>query len=283
MSVIANRDQDKAWNEEGIRWAAHPERYNGMLEAFNAPLFAAAGIAPEHRVLDVGCGTGLTTLLAARQAHRGQATGIDLSVPMLERARADAAEQGIANVSFERGDAQVHPLPEHGFDVVISRGGVMFFADLAAAFSHLRQALAPTGRLAFVCPQPGRPDSPYARATAALSPYLRAPSPASRGMATLYDPADIKEVLTTAGYADIAIAPIDACMNLGADVSAAVDFIFDMGPTVHNLGSVDTATVTRIRAEVGAGLAEFAGAGGVLVPGGVWCVSASSGHGATNP
>ncbi|MGW0598968.1 class I SAM-dependent methyltransferase, partial [Streptomyces sp. NPDC002776] len=211
MHAIANRQQAEAWNDwEGIHWAEHSERYDAMMGAFNAPLFAAAGIAAGERVLDVGCGTGQTTRIAARQASDGYAVGIDLSAPMLERARRDAAAEGIGNVTFEQGDAQVHPFPGSGFDVLLSRGGVMFFGDHIAAFTHLRHTLAPTGRLAFLGPQPGGPDSAYARATAALSPFLREASPAARGMGSLLDPARIRQVLTAAGFTDIDVTPAEA-------------------------------------------------------------------------
>ncbi|MGP3913217.1 class I SAM-dependent methyltransferase [Nonomuraea sp. 10N515B] len=102
-------------------------------------------------MLDVGCGTGQTTRLAARTAPHGHALGVDLSEPMLARARATAIAEGITNLRFEQGDAQVHPFPEGGFDVAISRGGIMFFADPVAAFANIGRALRPSGRLAFVC------------------------------------------------------------------------------------------------------------------------------------
>ncbi|MGW0520288.1 class I SAM-dependent methyltransferase [Crossiella sp. NPDC003009] len=275
MTVIANQQQAQAWNDwEGRHWADHPERYNAMTEAFNAPLFAAAGIAADHAVLDVGCGTGLTTRLAARSAHRGHALGIDLSEPMLERARRDAAAQNITNVTFERGDAQVHPFGKASFDVVISRGGVMFFADLVAAFSHLRDTLVPGGRLAFLGPRPGGADSAYHRATAALAPYLREPSPAARGMGSLLDPARITEVLTAAGFRDIDITPEQADMGFGADAGDAADFIFAMGPTRHNLREVDADSAADLRDRVRAALGEFETPQGVRIPGGVWIVTA---------
>jgi len=276
MSAIANQEQAKAWNDwEGRLWADHPERYNAMLDAFNVPLFAAADIAAHHAVLDVGCGTGLTTRLAARHAHRGHALGIDLSAPMLERARQDAAAENITNIAFEQGDAQVHPFAVPGFDTIISRGGVMFFADMVAAFTHLHDALAPGGRLAFLGPQPGGPHSAYARATAALAPYLHEPSPAARGMGSLLDPARITEVLTAAGFRAIEITPVSADMGFGADASDAADFIFSMGPTHHNLRDVDTATVAALHAQVQDALGEFETPQGVRIPGAVWIVTAA--------
>jgi ubiquinone/menaquinone biosynthesis C-methylase UbiE len=276
MHAIANLQQAEAWNGwEGAHWAEHPEPYNAMISEFNAPLFAAASIAAQGRVLDVGCGAGETTRLAAHQAHDGNVAGIDLSAPMLERARRDAAAEGLINITFEQGDAQVHPFPERGFDVVISRGGVMFFADHVAAFANLRRALVPAGRLAFIGPQPGGPDSAYARATAALTPFLREASPAARGMHSLLEPARIQQVLDAAGFSDIDVAPLSAPVVFGANAHDAVDFIFAMSPTRYNLRDVDQATITRIRADVTDTLTEFETSDGVSIPGSVWLVTAS--------
>ncbi|MET9472941.1 class I SAM-dependent methyltransferase [Streptomyces sp. NPDC002917] len=278
MRAIANRQQAQAWNDwEGIHWAEHSERYDAMMGSFNAPLFAAAGIAAGDRVLDVGCGTGQTTRIAARQAYDGDVVGIDLSAPMLDRARRDAAAEGIGNVTFEQGDAQVHPLSGRGFDVVLSRGGVMFFADHIAAFTHLRHSLVPAGRLAFLGPQPAGPDSAYARATAALSPFLREASPAARGMGSLLDPARIRQMLTASGFTDIDVAPAEAPMTFGADAGDATDFILAMGPVRYNLRDVDPGTTARIRSEVRDALAEFETIDGVRIPGHVWIVTASPG------
>ncbi|MER7576186.1 methyltransferase domain-containing protein [Streptomyces sp. NPDC126514] len=279
MHAIANHQQAQAWNDwEGIHWAEHSTRYDAMMGAFNAPLFAAAGIAAGDRILDVGCGTGQTTRIAARQARAGHAVGIDLSAPMLERARCDAAAEGLDNITFEQGDAQVHPLPAGGFDVLLSRGGVMFFADHVAAFTHLRHTLGSAGRLAFLGPQPGGPDSAYARGTAALSPFLREASPAARGMGSLLDPARIRDVLTAAGFTDIEVTPAEAPMTFGANAGDAVDFLFAMGPTRYNLRDVDPVTVSRIRGEVHDALTQIETPDGVRIPGSVWIVTASRGR-----
>ncbi|MET9819650.1 MULTISPECIES: class I SAM-dependent methyltransferase [unclassified Streptomyces] len=276
MHAIADRQQAEAWNDwEGILWAEHPERYNGMMGSFNAPLFAAADIAAQEWVLDDGCGTGQTTRLAAQRAYDGNVVGIDLSALMLERARRDAAAEGLDNVTFEQGDAQVHPFPDRGFDVLISRGGVMFFADQVAAFTHLRHPLVPAGRLAFLGPQPTGPDSAYARPTGALSPFLREASPASRGMGSLLDPARIRQVLSASGFTDIEVNPVEAPMVLGASAGEAADFVFSMGPTRYNLREVDPATITRIRAEVHDAFTEFETADGVCIRGAVWIVTAT--------
>src|SRR5688572_29424056 len=134
MVQIVNTEQAEAWNGyEGQHWADNHDRYESMNSGFNDRLLGAARIGERDRVLDIGCGNGLTTRLAARLAARwarlGEAVGVDLSVPMLTRARAIAAEEGVENVRFEQGDVQVYPFSEAGFDAAISRFAVMFFAD----------------------------------------------------------------------------------------------------------------------------------------------------------
>ncbi|MER6949422.1 class I SAM-dependent methyltransferase [Nonomuraea sp. NPDC000554] len=276
MQAIANTQQAEAWNGwEGVHWAQNRARYDATVAAFNDDLFRAAAIDEGDRVLDIGCGTGHITLLAARQASRGQVVGVDISAPMLERARADAAEQGITNVRFEQGDAQVHHFPDGGFDVAISRGGVMFFDDLVAAFANVRRGLRPGGRLVFMGPQGGSPDSEYARATGALKPLMRGPSPAARGMGSLVDPARIHEVLGEAGFADVGVVPVEAPMDYGRDAADAAEFILGQGPVRFNLEGVDRAVVERAREELRAGLVAYETSEGVRISGAVWVVSAT--------
>jgi SAM-dependent methyltransferase len=275
MQAIANTRHAEAWNGwEGVNWANDAARYNAIVAAFNDDFFRVAAIDEDDRVLDIGCGTGQPTLLAARKASRGHVVGVDISAPMLERARADAAEQGVANVTFEQGDAQVHQFPDGAFDVAISRGGVMFFGDLVAAFGNIRRGLRPGGRLVFMGPQGSTPNSDYARATAALKPLMRGPSPASRGMGSLLDSARIHEVLGEAGYADVSLTPVEALMDYGRDAADAAEFILSQGPVRFNLEGVDQAVVERTREELRAGLGAYETSEGVRIPGAVWLVSA---------
>ncbi|GAA2471190.1 hypothetical protein GCM10010276_01760 [Streptomyces longisporus] len=123
---------------------AHP--WNGV----DAALFAAAGIKPADRVLDIGCGTGTTTRIAARLASRGYAVGVDISAPLLRTAQKLTAAEKVANASYQVADAQVHPFPPCGYDVIVSRGGMLSFPDPAAAFRNLARALMPGGRLVLV-------------------------------------------------------------------------------------------------------------------------------------
>lgn len=121
-------------------------------------LLAAAALRPGERVLDVGCGTGPTTAAAAAAvAPTGQVTGVDVSADLVAEARRRVTEPGITWVV---GNAEHLRLPDGNVDAVLSRFGVMFFADPYAAFCSLWQATRMGGRLAMATWVP-RPENPY--------------------------------------------------------------------------------------------------------------------------
>ena len=143
----ANAQQLRAWDgDEGAYWAAHAEYFDRSALPFHHRLLAAAAITGHDRVLDIGCGTGQTTLHAARAAAAGSVLGIDLSSAMLAYARQRAADGHLENVSFVQADAQIHPFDPDTFDVAISNTGATFFGDLRAGFSNIACALRSGGQ-----------------------------------------------------------------------------------------------------------------------------------------
>jgi ubiquinone/menaquinone biosynthesis C-methylase UbiE len=118
--------------------------YDAELRLHNEHLRAAARVGPRDCVLDIGCGTGQSTRDAAHAAVSGSAVGVDVSAPMLERARQLSDEQGLANISYQLADAQVHRFPPTRFDLCISRFGTMFFAPSRRVHQH-RARSAPRG------------------------------------------------------------------------------------------------------------------------------------------
>ncbi|WP_282693866.1 class I SAM-dependent methyltransferase [Streptomyces sp. CC208A] len=251
MTGIVNTAQDQAWNgPEGEHWARHQDRWNAVNEGFDEPLLTAAGIAGAHRTLDIGCGAGRTTRLAARRAPRGHALGLDLSGPMLAEARALAAREGVGNVAFTRGDAQTHPLDEGAFDAAISRYGIMFFADPEAAFGNIARALRPGGRIAFVCPSDPALNG-WATAMASLRGILPVGDPArpgEPGMFSLAEPDHVRAVLTAAGFTSVEIEESRAYGTWGRDAADAADFLLGTGPGRHLMRQADEPAGTRARA-----------------------------------
>ncbi|MGH3310033.1 MAG: class I SAM-dependent methyltransferase, partial [Streptomyces sp.] len=242
---------------------------------FNEALLEAAAIGKHDHVLDIGCGTGQITRLAARQAASGQAVGIDISVPMVERAQATAVEEGIANAVFEQGDAQVHPFPAGHYHAAVSRGGVMFFTDHVAAFTNIGRALRPGGRLTFIAPQPPSPDGDSAQVFAPVNALIRQPSPAQRGMMSLSDPARIHEVLTAGGFTEVTATSVEGAVDWGRNAGDAVDFFFAMGPIRYNLEGVDAEVVEKAREQVRAALQTHETPDAVRLRGAVWLVTAT--------
>ncbi len=110
---------------------------------------AIAGLQPGQRVLDLGCGGGLDVLLAARQVGPGgYVYGLDMTDEMLELARANQQQAGVANAEFIKGDIEAIPLPDASVDVIISNCVLNLSADKPAAFREAHRVLAPGGRLA---------------------------------------------------------------------------------------------------------------------------------------
>jgi SAM-dependent methyltransferase len=280
---IANQEQAERWNsgDDAGHWITNQASHDRMLEPFMAMILEAAAIGAGDRVLDVGCGCGATTRAAAARAAEGAVTGIDLSAAMLERGRADAAATGLSNVSFIQGDAQVFPFEPGGFDVVISRFGLMFFADPIAAFTNLRTAAARGGRLVFVCWQPAAANEWLLVPGAALAEHLPVPEPPpanAPGMFGLADPDRVRTILTDAGWSGVEVIPTRTPMLIGGGgtVEDAVEFVRtgSQGRTV--LSGADPDTAARAIESLRAALSAYADPDGVRLNAAVWLVGAQA-------
>ncbi|MDN3297577.1 class I SAM-dependent methyltransferase [Streptomyces ficellus] len=279
MRQVVNTGQAQAWNGyEGTHWARHQDRWDAVNEGFNEQLLGAAAIGPYDRVLDIGCGAGRTTRLAARRAVNGHALGVDLSAPMLERARESARRERVGNVSYEQGDAQVHAFEPGAFDVAVSRFGVMFFADPTAAFAHIGRALRPGGRLAFVCAAQAEGNQ-WLAAIAALRDILPMGgfgATGGPGMFSLADPDTVRGVLRAAGFQDIGTEYVEAPGTWGRDAEDAAAFLLDSGPGRHLMGQVGPEARDRARRRLVATLRAYdRGDGALRLRGNAWLVTAT--------
>ncbi|MEN8652206.1 class I SAM-dependent methyltransferase [Streptomyces sp. 21So2-11] len=280
MDRLVNTAQAEAWNGyEGEQWARSQDRWDAVNDGFNQPLLDAAGIADTDYVLDVGCGAGRTTRLAARRANRGNALGLDLSGPMLEKARDSALREGVENISFVQGDAQVHAFDAEGFDAVISRYGVTFFADPVAAFANLHRALRSGGQLAFICAAEAEANE-WLEALASLEGILPLGGfgrPGGPGMFSLTDPDRIRTLVTAGGFAEVDVQRIAVPGKWGADAADAAAFLLGSGPGRHLLSQVGPQQQTQARQALTATLRRHEADGAVWLRSSSWLVTAVRG------
>jgi len=227
----SNAAQLQAWDgSEGAYWAAHADHFDRSALPYHRRLLAAAAIGDRDRVLDVGCGTGQTTVLAARASTNGSALGVDLSSHMLAYARRRAADDGIANATFEHADAQIHPFERAAFDVAISNTGATFFGDLIAGFTNIGRALRSSGRLTLLTWQAFSNNEWFREFTGALAAGrdLSGPPPDAPNPFALADPGRVRRVLTSAGFADIELEGASEGMWFGTDADDAYQFVIGL-------------------------------------------------------
>jgi SAM-dependent methyltransferase len=280
MSADANRVEREAWNgERGERWVTDPDRRDLVMASVADALLAAAALRPGESVLDVGCGCGATTLLAAGQVGpTGSVHGVDVSGPMLAvaRERTAAAAATAHHVTFDLADAQTHALPSHRFDAAISRFGTMFFDDPVAAFANVARALRPGARLCIATWRPLVANAWLTVPGAALLRFGSLPdtSGAGPGMFAQSDPRVVERVLTDAGFRDVEPRPLDVPLRLGADVEEAIAHLIDTGVGRAVLDTVPEPSRPDALAAVAEVLGEIVDADGVILGGGILLTSA---------
>ena len=223
--------------------------YDAELGAHHEHLRAAYGISPGDEVVDIGCGTGLTTREAARAAAPGGVLGVDVSERMLERARQLTAAERVDNVRYALGDAQTHRFDPAGFDVAISRFGTMFFSDPAAAFVNIAAALRPGARLVLLVWQRYEHNE-WARAIDAALGDAALPPPGADPF-SLGDAEATADILEGAGFARMHFEDVHEPVLYGHNLDAALAFVRGFQNTSAALASLSDAeaarTVERLR------------------------------------
>lgn len=258
VSPATNAAQAQRWNgASGQYWIEHRERHLAEHQNLTPHLFRSAAIVQGEKVLDVGCGCGDTTIMAARAAgtppgerpcRAGSAVGLDLSAPMLAVARRLAVQAGVANARFVQGDAQACPLRHAAFDIVISNFGVMFFDDPRTAFAGLAAAVRPHGRLAFLCWQDDTRNEVFAIPLRAFGAHTRLPGPSASDL--FVDPRQITELLSASGWEDIQVAPVNEPARIGSDVKDVMSYICGM-PAIRTLAaSLEPVLAARVLATI---------------------------------
>jgi SAM-dependent methyltransferase len=251
--------------------------YDTELQLHNEVLRCACDIRTDERVLDIGCGTGQTIREAARLAINGHVVGIDISVPMIEHARKLAEAEGLRNVTFEHGDAEVFHFPAECFDVVISRFGTMFFADSIAAFRNIAKAMKPGGRLVMLVWQSKELNEWFVSIQQALTvgtfaPAIRKDEPDPFSLA---DPNVVERILGAAGLAEARFTDVNKPVYYGEDVNAALEWVSGFFYTKNCLQHMDSASAERALHRLRETLTAHATEGGVWFNSRAWIVTAS--------
>jgi SAM-dependent methyltransferase len=278
--ISSNRAQLAYWNGPiGHMWAgAQEKRDRDHAPMTDAVLKLAAPGLGEH-VLDIGCGSGTTTLrLAEAVGAQGSVLGIDLSAPMLAVAERRARQSGSV-AKFIEADVADHPFTPKHFDLAFSQFGIMFFADPVAALANVYAAMKKGGRLAFVCWRASTENPWSAVPEAAAKPWLPPMEPLppdAPGRYSFANPDRIRSILLRAGFHAPHIEKFDARIHLGETPEAAASSSIDAGPLARTLADVDEDTRQRVRESVTTRLAREMGPGGVTLAAGCWLVAAKA-------
>jgi ubiquinone/menaquinone biosynthesis C-methylase UbiE len=279
VAGASNEQQIEYWNgRTGQRWADQQEHIDWNMQEVTEALLPFAAARPGEYILDVGCGCGTMTLALARAAgDRGRVSGVDISVPMLNVARA-RAHAALSDIAFVEADASKYDF-QPVFDLAFSRFGVMFFADPTSAFANIRKALAPKGRLAFVCWR-ALAENAWAieplEAARHLLPPQEAADPHAPGPFALGDGARTSQILARAGFNDVRVEKFDGQMNMGATAEEAANEALLIGPLARAAAELDEPLRDKIREAVASAMKKHESPRGIAPPLACWLVSAKA-------
>ena len=240
---------------------------------------------PGARIIDIGCGFGDTTQrIAALVGPDGEAVGIDAAPRFIEDAVRESREASVANARFLVADVQESIGGEEGFDMAFSRFGTMFFANPVAAMRNVRQALVPGGRLVMVVWRRRIDNDWLYRAQTIVEGIVSRPEEYGEptcgpGPFSMADADTTSEILTNAGFTDIALHRCDIPIVIGKDLEEAREMVMAIGPAGEILrlaGDRAAHLHEPVQAALREGLAEFGAEGEVRAPASTWIVIATA-------
>ena len=276
-----NADQIAYWNGPGGQhWADRQQAQDIVLAPVSDVLIDRARARAGERIVDVGCGCGATSIaLAQKVGPTGHVLGIDISAPMLARAR-EIAPAGLP-VDFVLADATVYPFDPASLDLLVSRFGVMFFAEPALSFANLRRALTPSGRLAFACWREPR-ENPFfmapLQAVYKHVPRLPQLGPEDPGPFSFASEARVHRILSEAGFQGIAMEPCNLALDIavGRGLDAAVTGALEIGPAARALAEQPPDVVAAATSSIREALVPFVRGQSVPLAGSIWIVTANA-------
>jgi SAM-dependent methyltransferase len=250
MNLMQSTDDEQValWNgSAGSAWVETQDLLDQLFKPFEDLLVEAITAKSGGRLLDVGCGTGSTTLAIARRfAAKDGCTGIDISAPMIAAARSRAEREGTP-ATFIGANAQDYAFEPARFDVIISRFGVMFFTDPVQAFANLRRSAREGAELLLIAWR-SADQNPFMteaeRAAAPLLPRLPTRTPNAPGQFAFAGRDRVYTILEQSNWSEITIRPIDIACSMPE--KELLRYLTHLGPVGMILQQVDQATRARI-------------------------------------
>jgi len=269
------------WNGPGgQRWVAQQRIQDVLLAPVAELLIERASPRAGEIVLDIGCGAGATSLaLARRVGPDGRVIGVDVSAPLLERARQLAPRE--LPVEFLLGDATVYPFEPGQAHLLCSRFGVMFFADPSRAFANMRGGLCRGARLAFACWREPR-ENPWLmlplQAAYRHVPRLPEVGPEDPGPFSFASERRVRGILERAGFSAAALEPVDLSFDLadGQGLDRAVEMALGIGPASRALDAQPAELRAAAAESIRAALEPYQQGGRVPLRGAIWIVTAAN-------
>ena len=269
----ANADQLEYWNSDpGRKWIAFEDGLDAAFQEVSDRLFERAQPAAGEQVLDIGCGTGATTMaLSSRVGANGRAVGIDISEPLLARAQERRSTADIEHLDYQLADAQTHAFGPSSFHLMTSRFGVMFFEDPVAAFRNLFGALRNIGRMSFVswAPVPGNPWFEVPRDAAVARMGKPSPtSPRAPGPLAFADREYVLEILRDAGFSQCVGDVETVNLHYPGAVEDVAYLASNIGPAVRIVREHggDAEDLAEIGKETTRGFEQYVVEDGVRIP-----------------
>ena len=270
-TVAINTDQSEYWRS-AQQWVDEQDQLDATMQPVLDRLVIEAAVQPGARILDIGCGTGASTIASAELVgQEGHVTGADISGIMLDCARKRTEQVGLDNVDYVEADAQTFAFTEAEFDQVISRFGVMFFGDPVAAFRNIARALKPEGTMVFLAWSGLAANPWFATPAKAAIDVLGAPEPSdprAPGPLAFQDRAYVEDILEAAGWRHIETSEVKLDLTPKGSVADIAAFATRLGPAsriIKDLGGSE-ADAEQIEAAVAEAMASYDTGDGVHVP-----------------
>jgi len=273
---IDNQKQIEFWNgDAGKKWVGDQEKMDQMLNPLSDVAIDIAEPQFDERVMDVGCGCGATTVELARRGAK--VWGIDVSAPMLSRARERGEEY--PGMVFTEADASSYEFSSEQ-QLIFSRFGVMFFANPVEAFTNLRSALVPRGRMVFLCWQAANKNEWISRVGQAVKKFLPEPTdvpdPRAPGPFAFAEQPYLEGILSQAGFQNVEFQSLSIDLKLASTVEEALDFQSNIGPLSAVIAQLEGKIRDEAMNEAKGVLQDSMSAEGIKLGSAVWLVTASN-------